>query len=187
MSPCPVSLVNSCDDSTAHMVSNEALVRLQFRTPPLRSGSATASVGSTVPEPPRRRARRALCCLSCAHSHFSSSSPSHQPLPKHQGERCSRHGQMKTKQLSQHLHTLHTAQAPLVANYNSNTRKIRLTECSILINPNLIIISAPRNHFSPRMKLYCASWALRIFLFKRQPESRSASAMKPASTNCLHN
>lgn len=37
----------------------------------------------------------------------------------------------------------------------------------------------------PRMKLHWANWALRIFLFKRQPESRSASAMIPASVNCL--
>lgn len=36
------------------------------------------------------------------------------------------------------------------------------------------------------MKLYWANWALRIFLLRRQPESKSASAMKPASVNCLH-
>lgn len=36
------------------------------------------------------------------------------------------------------------------------------------------------------MKLYWANWAFRIFLLRRQPESRSESAMKPASVNCLH-
>lgn len=36
----------------------------------------------------------------------------------------------------------------------------------------------------PRMKLYCASWAFLIFLFKVQPGSRSVSAMNLASWNC---
>lgn len=36
----------------------------------------------------------------------------------------------------------------------------------------------------PRMKLYCASWAFLIFLFKVQPGSRSVSAINLASWNC---
>lgn len=46
-------------------------------------------------------------------------------------------------------------------------------------------LGCTNNMSSPRMKLYWANWALRIFLLRRQPESRSASAMKPASVNCL--
>lgn len=46
-------------------------------------------------------------------------------------------------------------------------------------------LGCTNNMSSPRMKLYWANWALRIFLLRRQPESRSASAMKAASVNCL--
>lgn len=64
------------------------------------------------------------------------------------------------------------------AKWGENVQESEVSQCSQLHIGQYI--------FSPRMKLYWANWALRIFLFRRQLESRSASAMKPPSVNCLH-